>query len=1085
MQKKRLPSKVLSVVLSLLMMLTVIPLVPGVTADAAATEYYHPAGQKYIKDLAIIYYKSASEGQGVIKSTVGHDAGTGYALLKDLTAGTGGDYYVYLGWTWTTNPNEAVRGFRIEHNGSVASSYYQSGVYWYPINSGVHSWVPQLHSDGCVDLNRGKSNSDDIKLYLTKDPAFGPPVTFLDRAGSTGERDSLLQSGYTGVVTFSDNSYIIDVNKGAGGDDLFLLYKRDTSVTTVNTSSLRSVYNNTAVFDGAAGYTPASAAALSSARNQAKTIMDAFDSNNGYASYSQAAINNAVNQMNNAANNLKTNLYLDASTNGGSPDQTVEVLVGRNKTATVDLSKYTATKSGADFAGWSKSSLSTTGTTGTVTVGFNETYYALFGKALTANFHYLASDGTLKKDTQSVYAMNAATAAATPLPSARNVTVNGKTYTFLGWREDTQATTNTINKTGVYTIYETNPNVNVYAVYSTPITFTQDTNKGEPAIEPQVQTQYINANTEITKTSHEFIVSADEPVRDGGKFLGWADTTTATASQYKAGYKFTLTDDLTIYAAYKMNYVKVQFVDGNGIVIDEQSVAYGDDASFTTEVPTKDFDDENHYVFTGWDVNDLTALKADTIVTAQFDAIPHTIEDDIITEPYCESTGLKDQFCTGCDFIVEDIEIAALGHHKAFDPGTPATCTRDGETDLITCLRCNTVLQERETIPALRHNYVLSEAVTATCSKGGYEIWVCLNNENHKETRNETAPTGVHKEITVKGWAAECLVNGLTDGTECEQCGAVLSAQNIILADGHHLITDAYVAPTCEETGLTKGAHCENCDYVIAQEVIPETGHDWADFTAKAATCTEAGYTAGSKCRYCHEVKDSEEIPALNHGENGYEVITHEATCTEDGYTEYVCAYDEKHNYTVEGEKSEGHKGGTATCTEQAACDVCGEAYGKKANHDYAETVIPATCTKNGYTEYTCKVCGDTYQDNETATASHTYDNGRVTVEASCDTEGEKTFKCLYCEDSYTEAIPAKGHAVDNWVVEGTEAEGDCSDCGEHITANPEDVGLELPECERCGMVHRYNSGIFKYKGIYCSIVYFFRQVAAFFKGEL
>jgi len=94
------------------------------------------------------------------------------------------------------------------------------------------------------------------------------------------------------------------------------------------------------------------------------------------------------------------------------------------------------------------------------------------------------------------------------------------------------------------------------------------------------------------------------------------------------------------------------------------------------------------------------------------------------------------------------------------------------------------------------------------------------------------------------------------------------------------------------------------------------------------------------------------------------------------------------------------------------------------------------------------------------------------------------TFTCLYCPDNYTEVIPAKGHNVDNWVVEGTEASGDCSDCGEHITADPEDVGLELPECERCGMVHRYNSGIFKYKGIYCSIVYFFRQIVNFFKGN-
>lgn len=1084
MQKKRLSTKVFSVVLSLLMILTVVPLIPFTsTADAAyANEYYYPAGTKYIKDVAIIYYKSSSQGQAVIKDTVGHDAGTGYALLKDLTAGTGGDYYVYLGWTYTTNPAEAVRGFRIEHNGSVASSYYQSGVYWYPINSGVHSWVPLLHSDGCVDLNRG-AGGDDLKLYLTKDPSFGPPLTFLDRAGSTTERDSLLASGYVGVVTFTDNSYIIDVNSGAGGDYLYLLYKQDTNYTSVSTTALRTAYSNAAQYDGAAGYTAASAAELSASRNAAKTIMDAFDNNGGYASYTQAQINAAATRINTAVSNLKTNLYLNASTNGGSPDQTIEITVGANTTATVDLSKYTAAKTGSDFAGWSTNSLATTGSTGTVTVGFNETYYALFGKQLTANFHYLLADGTIKTDTKSVYAMNAATAAATPLPSAKNVTIDGKEYTFLGWREDTQAADKTINKTGVYTIYETNPNVNVYAVYSAPLSFTQDVNKGTPEVETEVQTQYINANTVLTKTSHEFTVTDITPTREGGTFLGWADNKTAETAQYKAGDKFTLTEDLTIYAAYEMQYVTVKFVGADGELISEQTVPYGDPATAPETTPVKNFDSDCHYVFTGWDI-DFSDAKTDLTVTAEFDAITHTMEDDITTEPDCLNAGSKDQYCTGCDFRIENIEIAALGHTRVVDPGSPATCTTAGSTDYITCFTCHEVLQERTVIPALNHDYVLSEARTATCNVGGYEIWVCRNNNNHTETRNITNPTGEHIIIDVKGWDATCLENGRTEGQECEQCGAVIVPQNTILADGHDLITDAYVAPTCTATGLTKGSHCADCEYKVEQEEIPALGHDWADFTAQAATCTEDGYTAGSKCRYCHEVKDSVVIPALNHGENGYEVITHEATCTEDGYTEYICSYDEKHNYTVEGEAATGHKGGTATCSEKAVCEICKEEYGATTAHDYEAVVIAPTCTKTGYTEYTCKVCADNYQADETAVTAHTYDNGKVTVEATCNEDGVKTYTCIYCPDSYTEAIPATGHSVENWVIEGTEANGDCSDCGEHITADAEEIGLELPECERCGMVHRYNSGIFKYKGIYCSIVYFFRQIANFFSGN-
>lgn len=1081
MQKKRFSTKVFSVVLSLLMILAVIPLVPSITADAAyANEYYYPAGTKYVKDIAMVYYKESTEGQAAIKNAVGHSAGTGYALIKDLTAGTGGDYYVYLGWTWTNNPAEAARGFRIDWNGSMPSSWNQSGVMWYPVNTGNHAWVPQLHGDGCVDLNKGKSNSDDLKLYVTKDPAFGDPIIFLDRAGSASERDNLLSSGYKGVYTFQDNGYLIDINKGAGGDDLFLLYST-SPVTKVNTSALRSAYSNSDGFIGVEGYTAASIGELAAARNAAKAIMDSFDNNQGYANYTQTDINNAATRLNNAVNNLKITLKLNGTINGGDKDQTIEITVGRNKTAQVDLGKYTATKAGANFAGWAKSALSTEGTTGIVTVGFNETYYALFGVELTANFHYLQPDGTYKKETKNIYAMNAASAASTPKPNAKNATVDGRTFEFLGWRTDTAAAEATITKSGIYTVYVNNPTVDIYAVYSAPITFTQDVNKGEPAIEAEVQTQYLNANENLTKTSHTFTVTNATPEREGGTFLGWADTTTATAAQYTAGYIFTTTEDLTIYAAYKMNYINVVFVDEDGEVVDTQEIPYGDDATIPEVTLTKDYDETYHYEFAGWDytADQLIGLKADTTVTAQYTATEHEYNVSTVNEATCTEAG-KDLHECDCGYSKE-VDVEALGHNKSFDPGTPATCTADGETDYIVCLRCKEVLQERETIGKLGHDWELTEARPATCSVGGYEIYTCKNNPNHKETRNVTAPTGEHTATQLKGWAADCTTNGKTDGEICENCGTMLKEQNIILSGGHELIIDKAVAPTCTETGLTKGSHCKNCDYKVEQEVIEALGHDWSDFTGAPATCTEDGYTAGSKCRLCHEVKDSVVIPKLDHD---WETIVHEATCTEDGYTEYICAYDEKHNYTEEGAKAFGHTGGTAKCNEQAVCDTCKEHYGETADHSYESVVFAPTCTTEGYTEYTCTVCSDTYKTDATATTSHVYNNGQVTTAPACEAEGIMTYTCLYCSDSYTEVIPAKGHNVENWTVVGTEAEGDCSDCGTHLTANPEDVGLELPECERCGMVHKYNSGIFKYKGIYCSIVYFFRQIANFFTGK-
>ena len=65
------------------------------------------------------------------------------------------------------------------------------------------------------------------------------------------------------------------------------------------------------------------------------------------------------------------------------------------------------------------------------------------------------------------------------------------------------------------------------------------------------------------------------------------------------------------------------------------------------------------------------------------------------------------------------------------------------------------------------------------------------------------------------------------------------------------------------------------------------------------------------------------------------------------------------------------HTGGTATCTEKAVCDECGDAYGELGAHRYDAVVTAPTCTQNGYTKHTCSGCKDSYTDNETVKTGH------------------------------------------------------------------------------------------------------------------
>jgi len=121
--------------------------------------------------------------------------------------------------------------------------------------------------------------------------------------------------------------------------------------------------------------------------------------------------------------------------------------------------------------------------------------------------------------------------------------------------------------------------------------------------------------------------------------------------------------------------------------------------------------------------------------------------------------------------------------------------------------------------------------------------------------------------VTDAAVAPTCTQTGLTAGSHCSVCNAVLTAQEVVPATGHTPVTDAAVAPTCTQTGLTAGSHCSVCNAVLtAQEVVPATGHTPVTDAAVAPTCTQTGLTAGSHCSVCNAVLTAQEVvPATGH----------------------------------------------------------------------------------------------------------------------------------------------------------------------------------------------------------------------------
>ncbi|MBQ3548884.1 MAG: right-handed parallel beta-helix repeat-containing protein [Oscillospiraceae bacterium] len=116
--------------------------------------------------------------------------------------------------------------------------------------------------------------------------------------------------------------------------------------------------------------------------------------------------------------------------------------------------------------------------------------------------------------------------------------------------------------------------------------------------------------------------------------------------------------------------------------------------------------------------------------------------------------------------------------------------------------------------------------------------------------------------------------------------------------------------------------------------------------------------------------------------------------------------------------KYHAHTGGTATCTDRAICDLCGNAYGEPdATNHVGETevrnAVGATCGTQGYTgDIHCKGCGGIVEKGTAikATGEHAYGEWRVVVAPTSTTKGEKQRVCSVCDHVGFKEIPVLSH---------------------------------------------------------------------------
>lgn len=147
--------------------------------------------------------------------------------------------------------------------------------------------------------------------------------------------------------------------------------------------------------------------------------------------------------------------------------------------------------------------------------------------------------------------------------------------------------------------------------------------------------------------------------------------------------------------------------------------------------------------------------------------------------------------------------------------------------------------------------YVISQNSTGSGAIRGYKSGAVYDGiylfaevtEAEPEDPTETE-CGHAKTVDIPAKDATCTKDGNTAGVVCEDCGEVLSGNDVILSTGHSMNEGIVTTdPTCTEEGV-KTFSCSACDYKET-EVVSATGHNMVNGTCTACGLTEAAITPG------------------------------------------------------------------------------------------------------------------------------------------------------------------------------------------------------------------------------------------------
>lgn len=342
---------------------------------------------------------------------------------------------------------------------------------------------------------------------------------------------------------------------------------------------------------------------------------------------------------------------------------------------------------------------------------------------------------------------------------------------------------------------------------------------------------------------------------------------------------------------------------------------------------------------------------------------PHTYGDWVIKQATCTSTGTKERTCSLCSYKETVILPITHGAYEwQFDETDHwKQCTVPGCGEIIPDSKAAHTFGDDNICDVCGYDRTTEYTVV----EGNNDRWEMDSSEELTiEADGESGKfVGVKVDDSLIDSSSYTVTS--SDATIIELKPEYLATLSV----GIHEITVVYT------DGEADGY------FVIIQKEEEGHKHTLTFVPAKTPTCTEDGNIAYYTCTcgrlFSTEAGTSEitdysfvVIPAVGH--HYHWVIDKAATETEDGSKHEEC-------------ENCGHR----------KAPVAIPAVGYDHVHSYNATVVPPTCTEQGYTEHTCS-CGESYRDtysepvpHEDIDKDHLCDECGMRISAHKDTDGD------------------------------------------------------------------------------------------------